>query len=92
MLGRLRGVWIFTKLDLRNAYHLIRIKEGDEHNTGFRSQQCQFEHQVTPFGLTNTPATYEPYIDNCLQPFTDNFAVCYIEDKLIYSPDGEDHE
>jgi hypothetical protein len=31
MLDRLHGARIFTELDLRNAYHLMRIKEGDEY-------------------------------------------------------------
>jgi len=44
MLDRLRGAQIFTKLDVRNAYHLIRIKESDEYKTAFRTRYGQFEY------------------------------------------------
>jgi hypothetical protein len=37
MLDRMHGARIFTKLDLRNACHLIQIKEGDEYKTAFRT-------------------------------------------------------
>jgi len=92
MLDRMRGARIFTKLDLRNAYHLIRIKEGDQYKTAFRTRYGQLEFRVMPFGLANPPATFQSYIDNCLRPYIDDFAVCYLNDILIYSTSEKEHK
>jgi hypothetical protein len=92
MLDRVREARIFTKLDLRGAYNLIRIKESDEYKTAFRTRYGQFEYRVMPFGLTNAPATFQSYIDDCLRPYIDDFAVCYLDDILIYSTNEKEHE
>lgn len=58
---------IFTKLDLRNAYHLVRIHEGDEWKTAFNMHLGHSEYQVMPFGLTNAPAIFQALVNDVLR-------------------------
>ncbi|KAH9253860.1 hypothetical protein BASA81_008170 [Batrachochytrium salamandrivorans] len=59
MLRTLSTGKIFTTLDLRGAYNLLRIKEGDEPKTAFITKYGQFEFLVMPFGLANAPAQFQ---------------------------------
>ena len=84
-LDRLSGASYYTTLDLRDAYHRIRIKEGDEWKTAFRTRYGHFEYLVMPFGLTNAPATFQAYINRALAGLLDTSCVVYLDDILIYT-------
>lgn len=91
ILDRLSGMKIFTKLDLKNAYHRIRIKHGDEWKTAFRTRYGHFEYLVMPFGLANAPATFQSYINQALGEYVDTICIVYLDDILIFSKDHESH-
>ena len=88
---RLSRAKIFTALDLRDGYHLIRIKKGEEWKTAFRTRYGHYEYTVMPFGLTNAPATFQELINNVLRPYLDIFVIAYLDDILIYLEEEEQH-
>ncbi len=63
----------------------MRIREGDEWKTVFRTRYGHFEYQVILFGLTNAPATFQGYINKILAEKLDVFVIVYLNDILIYT-------
>lgn len=88
---RLQGAKWFTKLDLRGAYNLIKIKEGEEWKTALRTRYGHYEYSVMPFGLTNAPATCQMMVNDALRAHLDHTAVAYLDDILIHSKTEQDH-
>ncbi|KAI2662443.1 Transposon Tf2-9 polyprotein [Labeo rohita] len=90
-LEQLREATIYTKLDLRSAYNLIRIKEGDEWKTAFLTTRGHYEYQVMLYGLANAPAVFQSFINEILKDFMNKFVIAYIDDILIYSKSETEH-
>ena len=86
-LARLSGAVIYTKLDLRDTYYRIRIKEGDKQKTAFRTRYSYFEYTIIPFGLTNAPTTFQAYVNRVLIDLINTQLVVYLNNILIFSRD-----
>ncbi|CAK6976493.1 hypothetical protein LDENG_00158670%2C partial, partial [Scomber scombrus] len=87
----LQGATVFSKLDLRNAYHLVRIREGDEWKTAFNTPTGHYEYLVMPFGLTNAPAVFQTLVNDVLRDMVNKFVFVYLDDILIFSKSLRDH-
>jgi hypothetical protein len=92
LLDRLHTGKIFTKIDLRGAYNLFRIRPGDEWKTTFHTRYGHFKYTVMPFGLTNALAVFQHLMNDIFREYMDKFVVVYLDDILIFSKNQEDHD
>jgi len=89
---RVQGAQWFTKMDLKNGFNLIRIQEGDEWKTAFRTRYGLYEFQVMPFGLTNAPSTFQDMMNHVLSDILDVGVLAYTDDILVYAKTEEEHD
>ena len=91
LMDQLRGSIFFTKIDLAQGYHQIRISESDTEKTAFRTPIGHFEYRVLPFGLTNAPATFQSVMNDIYSDLLIKYVKVYIDDILVHSKTPEEH-
>ncbi|ESK81361.1 reverse transcriptase-rnase h-integrase [Moniliophthora roreri MCA 2997] len=92
LLNKLKGVNIFMKLDLRNSYNNVRIKDGDQWKAAFKMNHGLFKPMVMFFGLSNSPATFQAFMNDILSNFIDEgWCVVYMDDIFLFSKDQKEH-
>ena len=92
ILARLIKIKIFTKLDIRQAFYRIKIKESVENLIIFRIRYGLYKYKILFFGLYNSPVFFQRYINNVLFDCLNNFCIVYVDDIFIYLEDPKNHE
>jgi hypothetical protein len=83
-LDQLANARIYTKLDVKDLYHNLRIAKGEEWKIAFRTKYSLYKYLVMPFGLTNAPASFQWRMNEVLSNYLDIFCITYLDDILIY--------
>ena len=89
---RITKAKVFTKLDIRHAFHRIRMHPDSEELTAFGTRYGAYQYKVMPFGLCNGPATFQRFINSALEGLLDVICTAYADDILVYSEDPRRHE
>ncbi|MEN9524269.1 MAG: hypothetical protein RL536_338 [Candidatus Parcubacteria bacterium] len=76
---------LYTQLDMPDAYHLVRIRAGDEWKTAFKTRKGQYQYRVMCFGLTNSPPVFERFVEMVLKEFIHKDVMVYLDNILIFT-------
>ncbi|UYV76850.1 hypothetical protein LAZ67_14002195, partial [Cordylochernes scorpioides] len=90
-LDCLRGASYYSSMDLRSGYWQIEVDEADREKTAFITPDGLYEFKVMPFGLCNSPATFERMMDTLLRGLKWSMCLCYLDDIIVFSPTFDEH-
>ncbi|GBN45947.1 Retrovirus-related Pol polyprotein from transposon 297 [Araneus ventricosus] len=90
-LDALNGSQWFSTLDLKSGYWQVEIQPEDKEKTAFTTGQGLWQFKVMPFGLCNTPATFERLMETVLRGLTSEACLVYLDDIIIVGRTFQEH-
>ena len=83
---------VYTQLDLRKGFNLVRMREGDKEKAAFITCQGLYKPLIMQFGLCNMLPTFQRMIDDILIEELDTRKVfAYMDDILIMTEMREEN-
>ena len=91
-LDALKGALWFSSLDLCCGYWQVEVDESDKPKTAFTVGPLGFyECNRMPFGLTNSPATFQALMERVIADLNLKTCLVYLDDIVIFSRTIEEH-
>ena len=88
----LKGSKYFSTIDMKSGYHQVEIEESHKERTAFTVGPLGFyEYNRMPFGLSNSPATYQRLMEECLGDYNMTICVIYLDDLIVFADTFEEH-
>lgn len=91
LLDRLGRCQYFSVIDLKSGFHQIEMHEDSIAKTAFSTPNYHLEFRRLPFGLKNSPSTFQRMMDNVLRGISNEFCCVYLDDIIIFSTSLQEH-
>ena len=91
-LVQLKNAKIFTKIDIRQAFHKLQMAADLEDYTTFSYEFGAFKWKILSFGLMEGPASWQCFINDVIWEYFNRFCIAYLDDILIYSSNLKKHK
>ena len=91
LLSCLHGAKFFTKLDMRKAFHCLKIREQDREFTAFSVNHKHFEFNRCAMGIKSSPGYFTQLMNKVLEGIHGVYVVSYMDDLLVYSKTAQEH-
>ena len=91
-MDSLSGSSLYSCLDMKQGYYQIEVAEEHKDHTAFSAGPLGFwEFNSMPFGLTNSPATFQRMIESCMGNLNLNQCLVFLDDIIVFSSDLQEH-
>lgn len=81
----------FTNLDLMSGFWQMELDEESRKKSTFITQGGVYEWKRMPFGLTNSPISFQTLMSNVLRGLNWKSVLVYVDDILIFSRSFDEH-
>ena len=91
-LESLAGAAHYSTIDMNSGFWQVPMDEESKQYTAFTlGSMGLYECERMPFGLCNTPPTFQRLMLNCLGELNLTYCLIYLDDVIIFSQTEEEH-
>jgi hypothetical protein len=91
ILDKLGRAQYFTTLDLASSFHQVEMEPNSVEKTAFSTETGHYEFLRMPFGLKNSPPTFQRIMNNILRGLQNEICLVYLDDIVVYSTSLDEH-
>lgn len=90
-LDAVAGAVYFSTVDITSAYHQVPVKAEDIQKTAFVTKYGLYEFITMPFGLSNSPGTFQRVMEMALRGLQWTSCLIYLDDVIIFGRTLSEH-
>lgn len=91
IFDKLQGASVFSNLDLKNSFYQVEVDPASRKFTSFVTPDNQYEFNKVPFGLCNSPSSFQRFIQIIFRDLLESQTlIIYLDDIIVPSADEEE--